>query len=77
MGVQTYYAHLLAARARCFIDDGSSSGQDTESSPGRSHSVHSSTNTSEDDARMKAAVGRKIEAFRDAKEELGAVMYFI
>ena len=74
MGNQTYYAHLLAARARCFIDDGSSSGQDTESSPG---GTRSSVNTSEDDARMKAAVGRKIEAFRDAKEELGTVMYFI
>ena len=77
LDIQTYYAHLLAARARCFIDDGTSSGQDTESSPGQSHSQHSSTNTSEDDAKMKAAVGRKIEAFRDAKEELGTVMYFI
>ena len=71
MAPAAYYAHLLAARARCFIDDGSS-GQDTESSP-----ADGSIDSSADDARLKGIVGRKIEAFRDAKEELGTVMYFI
>ena len=43
-----------------------------ESSPGQS-----SVDQSEEDARLKVVVGRKIDAFRDAKEELGTVMYFI
>ena len=63
-----YYAHLLAARARCFYDGAESP----------SISVPEDEGEEEEKARrQQAAVEKKIAEFKSAREELDAVMYFV
>ena len=68
MAPAAYYAHLLAARARCFYDGAESP----------SISVPEEEGEEEEKARrQQAAVEKKIAEFKSAREELDAVMYFV
>lgn len=70
MAPAAYYAHLLAARARCFMREESTTASSGSSGGGSAAST----------AGGRTAAGRTekfIRQFKNAREELNEVMYFI